>query len=337
MSIYVTPSRQKRTKLLLPNNSPLNGRGMINVRHLNTRLRIRHMEFLVALEREGSLHKAAASLGMSQPGASKMLQELETLFDTVIFRREASGLTATQEGQLIVDRARVVLGEIVQMKSDVDAARNGVYGRVRVGVAAAAVSVLLSEAIRALDEIAPRTIVEIQEGSLPWLVDALLAGTLDCVLCRLSDSTDNEKLAREALCEEGVSVVARPQHPLFNGIPVSVANLAAARWILPTRGAPLRDRVDAFFVARGLKPPAPTVESVSVVANLSLLRSDDFLAFLPAPIAQDYASTAMLVVLPTQVDIALPPIGLITRATDVRSPQTDVFLETIRRVATVSH
>ena len=43
------------------------------------RLRLRHLRLLDLVASTGSLSGAAEALGMSQPGATKMLQELERL------------------------------------------------------------------------------------------------------------------------------------------------------------------------------------------------------------------------------------------------------------------
>ncbi|MDE1180958.1 LysR substrate-binding domain-containing protein [Paraburkholderia sp.] len=303
---------------------------MVNVKHLNARLRVKHMEMLLVLAEEGTIHKAAARLGMSQPGASKMLQELEALFETPIFLREASGLAPTAAGRLLIDRARLMLGEVQQMKADVEEVTQGVSGRVRVGFAAVAAPTILRAAIARMRQRAPRVAIEIQEGSISWLIDALLNGTVDCVLSRLSEATSSPKLTRESLYEEKVTVVARVGHPILDTTPVDVHALAAAEWILPARGAPMRESINRFFATHRLPMPQPAVESVSVMANLALLRSSDLLAYLPAPIAAEFSQLDALRIVQTQSDLEMPPVGLVLRKSDRMSLPTEYFVDAVR-------
>ena len=306
---------------------------MPNVRHLNARLRIRHMELLLALAQEGSVHKAAVRLGMSQPGASKMLQELEALFETPIFLREAGGLVPTHAGGLLVDRARLMLGEVRQMKADVEEATLGVMGRVRVGFAAVASPTVLCDAVCRMRELAPRVTIEIQEGSISWLIDALSTGVVDCVLSRLSEATLSPRLQREALYEESVTVVARVGHPILAASEVGTDELAEAEWILPARGAPMRETIDRLFAANRCPTPFSFVESVSVVANLDLLRSSDFLAFMPASIAAEFAGLNALRIVKTDLDLDMPPVGLVLRQSEQWSLPLQYFVRAVRAVA----
>lgn len=306
---------------------------MVNVRHLVARLRVKHLELLVVLSEEGSVHKTAARLGMSQPGASKMLQELEALFETPIFLRDASGLEPTAAGTLLIDRARLMLGEVRQMKVDVEESTSGVEGRVKVGLAAVAAPALLREVIRRMQVQAPRVIIEIQDGSISWLIDALLTGAVDCMLSRLSEDTSSLKLQRESLYQEGVSIVARLGHPIFENATASAKALSEAQWILPSRGAPMRESVNRFFAMRQLPSPLPVIESVSVMANLSILRSSDLLAFLPEPIAADFERLAALKTVKTELQLAMPPVGLVLRNQATLSLATQLFLRCVKEAA----
>jgi DNA-binding transcriptional LysR family regulator len=306
---------------------------MVNVKHLNARLRVKHMEMLLVLAEEGTIHKAAARLGMSQPGASKMLQELEGLFETPIFLREANGLVPTPAGTLLIDRARLMLSEVQQMKADVEEVTHGVSGRVRVGFAAVAAPTILRDAIGHMRRLAPRVTIEIQEGSISWLIDALLNGVVDCVLCRLSEATASPKLFRESLYEERVAIVARVGHPILETAQASVHALAASNWILPARGAPMRESINRFFAANRLPMPQPAVESVSVMANLALLRSSDLLAFMPAPIANEFVQLNAVRIVKTVADLEMPPVGLVLRKSEQISLPTEYFARSIKEVS----
>ncbi|OLL29670.1 hypothetical protein BTH42_21295 [Burkholderia sp. SRS-W-2-2016] len=289
-------------------------------------MRIKHLELLLVLAEERSVHRAAQRLQMSQPGASKMLQELEALFEAPIFVRDASGLEPTAAGERLIDRARIMLGEVRLMKADVDEVAFGVSGRVRVGIAAVAATTLLSTVIRNMREEAPRVTVELQEGSITWLIEALLSGVVDCVLARLSEHTSAPKLARESLYDERVATVARVGHPIFATPVASTQELTEAEWILPARGAPMRESINRFFAAHRLPMPQPVVESVSVMANLSLIQSSNLLCFFPQPVAEEFDRLSALKIVRTEMNLIMPPVGLVTRSEAPLALATQLFI-----------
>jgi DNA-binding transcriptional LysR family regulator len=58
-----------------------------------SRLHLKQLRLLVALSEHGSLVKASQRVALTQPGASKALQEIETTFGTPLFVRTNRGWT----------------------------------------------------------------------------------------------------------------------------------------------------------------------------------------------------------------------------------------------------
>lgn len=75
------------------------------------RLRTRQLLLLEALGRESQLGRAAAELGMSQPAATKLLQQAEAAIGTALFIRRARGMEPTPAGEAIIRFARQSLVE----------------------------------------------------------------------------------------------------------------------------------------------------------------------------------------------------------------------------------
>ena len=69
---------------------------------LRSRLKMRHVLLLAAIDEQRSLHKAAAALHMTQPAATKLLADLEALLELRLFERTARGLTPTAHGDSLV-------------------------------------------------------------------------------------------------------------------------------------------------------------------------------------------------------------------------------------------
>ena len=74
-------------------------------------LRLRHFRLVERLISEGTMHKAARTMNITQPAASLMLRELESAIGVSLFERSRRGMTATAAGMMLLDRARAILGE----------------------------------------------------------------------------------------------------------------------------------------------------------------------------------------------------------------------------------
>ena len=109
----------------------------------HTRLRVRHFELLVALGAQASVHAASRSRNMTQPAASKLLQEAEEAFGATLFKRARTGVTPTIQGELAVERARLMLNLLEGTHESLAALAEGLTDIINVGIYAVAAPVLL--------------------------------------------------------------------------------------------------------------------------------------------------------------------------------------------------
>src|SRR3712207_3768239 len=80
-------------------NGPLSTLGENNMStlpwYLRARLKPRQLLLLVALADEGNIHRASEILRMAQPGASKLLKDLEDMLGVELFERHSRGMRPT--------------------------------------------------------------------------------------------------------------------------------------------------------------------------------------------------------------------------------------------------
>ncbi|NUP48898.1 MAG: LysR family transcriptional regulator [Catenulispora sp.] len=76
------------------------------------RLELRHLRTLCAIADTGSLRRAAARQGYSQPAMTTQLQRIEHFFGEPLFDRRSTGVTPTPFGTEIVAQAREVLTRV---------------------------------------------------------------------------------------------------------------------------------------------------------------------------------------------------------------------------------
>ena len=84
-----------------------------------SRLHLKQLRLLVALGEHGSLLKASQQVSLTQPGASKALQEIETTFDTPLFVRTNRGLEPNAVGHCVIRYARLIQTDVAHLRDEI--------------------------------------------------------------------------------------------------------------------------------------------------------------------------------------------------------------------------
>jgi DNA-binding transcriptional LysR family regulator len=142
-------------------------------------LELRHLKVVCALADEGSVTKAAASLGLAQPALSAQLGRIEKSLGGPLFERDHRGVRSTALGDLVLARARVMLPAMSGLKEE--AARlastegrgTGTPAHLTLG---ASTSVVLGRLIRSLALEHPDVTVSTHAS---WSSDGLAAMVVD--------------------------------------------------------------------------------------------------------------------------------------------------------------
>ncbi len=297
---------------------------------LTSRLTIRHLRMVVAIEKEGNLVRAAKRLNMTQSAVTKALQEIEALMKARLFDRTNRGVVPTMFGHTLAQHARLVIAQLAHAEEHLADLRDGTGGRVAIGTLLSAAAELLPTAIARLRRERPKLVVKIVEGTNDVLIPALRAGELDIVVGRLSELPDRLSVVQEVLMDDIALVVVRRGHPLAERGALRLADLAGWEWILPPQETSLRRQIDIAFLEEGLEPPTHAVESVSLLTNRALLIDADYLGVFPAAVARREAAAGAIAILPVALRTTAIPIGITTRANARLSPAAEVLVETLR-------
>lgn len=297
---------------------------------LRARLRLRHLELLDALGDTLNVHHAAPRLNLSQPATSKLLQETEHIYGTVLFERQPRGLRATAAGDVAIRWARLLLHQIGDSVAEVHHVAAGATGRVRMGALPVAIPTLVTQVLQRVRAEMPGVVVTATEGPNEALLPALARNELDLVVCRLSADTQGDPYVAEALYAEPIRVVVRQKHPLLRKRKLSIKDLADAQWILPPDLAPARQQLERALAEHGLPRPTTRTETTSLTLVEIILDQTDMVAAMPSGVAEQYKSRGRLAILEFVPPIAMPPVGLLLHAQAIRTPVVEAFLERVR-------
>jgi len=303
-----------------------------STRFIRFHLKTRHMVLLVELGRHASILHAAEAAGLTQPGASKLIGELEHALGVPLFERLPRGVVPTWYGKVLIRRAGAALAEMDAAHQEIMQGAAGFGGRVAVGSVRAPAASLLPQAVRLLKERDPRVQVAVSSDTSQAMIEALRAGELDIVIGRILDPAAAAELDFEPLADEPHSLIVRAGHPWLGRLDLGYAELAQAPWILPPPGR-LRDQLMALFISRGLPQPVDVVETISLPLITHLLADSARVVALPREVVQSALDAGTLAVLPLAVDLRAGVYGIVTRKRHHLSPSADAMLAALREAA----
>ena len=302
-------------------------------RRLKTRLKTRHMLLLIALDDARNMHEAANLTNMTQPGASKMLKDIEGMLGAPLFERLPRGVHPTVLGTALIRHVRLALEHIAQGQEEVAAIGQGISGHVAIGVIIAPALTLVPQAVARTKTKAPNLRIGIETGTSNDLVSRLKRGHLDFLLARILEQEDEPGLLYEEIGEETECIVARVGHPLLDVPRLKLKDLSEGKWILSPRGSILRNRFDMMFRCADLAIPSNVIEVTSVSIITGLLQQTDFLNIMPTDVANHYAKMGALAILPIEIPCRIGGYGMIWHRDRLLSPGAELLMKHMRETA----
>ena len=280
------------------------------------RLRLEDLELVLAIHEHRSITAAASRLGHTQPAVSRALREIEQLLRVHLFERDrARGMTLTAAGEIVLARARGLLGDYRSLATELEAWRSGTGGRLRLGVIPFVAAPLIERLIAELTGDGYRMAVEVTEASTTSLVEELRLQKIDAAIGRCTSKPLPAGLVAEPLIRQDGCLVAHAHNPLVRSARVRLSDLREYTWLLPPAGTPTRTAIDAVFTKASLPPPVPTVEASSTkIIHLALRANPRMLSIVPSDTGDDLQKQGGVRRLPFPVPLHMPQVGLIYAA-----------------------
>jgi DNA-binding transcriptional LysR family regulator len=278
---------------------------------IGRRLRPKDLHTLKIVAELGSMAKASAELGLSQPAISKAVAELEQMLGTALLDRSARGVELTEAGRLLIERSRVIFDELRQCVRDIEHLADPTRGEIRIG-STAPLTVFVSQVISRMSRVYPHIRYNALVSDTKTLLAALRERELDIVITRWMPDAEPDDLEAEHLFAAPLAVLAEKGHPLVSRKGLSLADLMEEAWVLPPPEGFLGRIITEIFARRGLSRPIPLVTTFSVYMQLNLVAGARLLTMLPARMARYRANLAWLRTLDIDFPDSAGPIAAVT-------------------------
>lgn len=293
-----------------------------------SRLRLKQLGLMIALDHHRSLRRAATDLSMTQSAASKALAEIESVMGGALFTRSRTGIAPNDLGRCVIRYAWLLRADVEAMCQEVARIQLGHGGRLSLGVIMGSVPNVMAHAVTALRAAEPGVSIQIHEDTSAHLLGMLDQGQIDVMLGRTTVSPTPGQYHYRHLSEEPLNIAVGADHPLARARKVRLQDLQTYSWVVYPSRMPLRALLEREFADAGMSLPSNLIETSSVFSTVSLLRhASDLVALLPDEVCEFFRAYGMLRVLPITLVSRGQPFGLITRVGAQPSPIAQRFID----------
>jgi DNA-binding transcriptional LysR family regulator len=302
---------------------------------ISRRLRFRDLEVFFAVVQCGSMAKAAAELGVTQPAVSEVIAELEQAFRVRLFDRHSQGVVPTIYGRALLKRGRAAFDEFKQGIRDIEFLADPTKGEVRIGCPDSMAGAILAPLVEKFCRDYPGIVVGIDSVPTPTLeLPELHSRKLDVVLARLSrpqaDEPFGDDLNLEILFDDEAVIAAAADSRWARRRRIGLADLRDASWVGTPRQTFTTIQMERAFQASGLPVPKMRVVTFSVQVRAHLLASGEFVSAMPKSLLRLNPECKGLKQLPIKLAKGSFPVAIVTLKNRTLSPPVELFLDNLR-------
>ena len=298
-----------------------------------SRLRFRHLQFLDILGRTRNLRQTAEQMHITQPAATKILLDLEEIFDTRLFERLPREMRPNELGLFTLRYAATALAANKQFIDEFNVLKQGGHGQLAIGAISGSAAHLLTTAISEIQRRRPLLMLKVFEQSSDQLALWLAKRKIDLMIGRFTDDSQSSQFEYERLSGEQLLVVGGPQHPLRGLGQLELGKLAHWPWLLYPPSTAVRKVSDEIFQTIGIAPTSSLMETTSFLFALESLQKTDMLSLQPATLVSKYIRKGLLSHIAVAVRDRMPDYGVVTRLGELPSPPAQAFIAVLREVA----
>ncbi|MCZ4432964.1 LysR substrate-binding domain-containing protein [Agrobacterium sp. SOY23] len=239
---------------------------------------LRQLEGLIAVVETGTVSRASEVLRISQPAASKLIQDLELDSGLKLFERESGRLVPTDRGMRLYEEIKRIFGGVNQVARAVEAMRREESGHLVIGVMPSLSGPFLGRVVGSFRARYPDVFVEVETQASQFLTESVLLGRIDLALVK--SGLEHPTIIVEPIESPPMAAILPLGHHLLEKAELTPVELASEPFVAFGDSSRSRTKVDAAFEAHGLKPKitmeAATAPNVAefVAAGLGVTVSD---------------------------------------------------------------
>jgi LysR family nitrogen assimilation transcriptional regulator len=303
-------------------------------------MEFRQLRYFVRIVELGSFSRAAADLFIAQPALSQQIAHLESELGVRLLSRSVRGVAATEAGQMFYRHAQSVLRLMENMRSDVQRLGANPSGDVSIGMPTSVANILAAPLVTATQERHPTIRLQIVESLSGHLEELVVNGRIEMALLfdgqrpavgsKKGAGFQPSHMQVRALLTEELFLLSAGQAEFDE--PLTIAQAAELRYILPGRANTTRQIVEEAFASAGHTPEV--IAELDSLATIKSLVADSIGATILSASAMGGASRAEGLTARRISDVSLTRrLSLCTYDIVARSAAAECVVELIESVS----
>jgi DNA-binding transcriptional LysR family regulator len=240
---------------------------------------LRQISYFLATAENGSVSKAAISLGISQSAITESLRALEGQTRATFFERHSRGVDLTYQGHQFLRHARLIIAAVEDARRALDARPEAVSGILNLGVTSLVAGYYLADLLARFRRVFPNVRVQVVEEERQYVEHLLVNGELHLALMLVSNLDDKDALDFVTLERSRSRLWIPPSHRFAAQDHVSFADVAEEPLIALSIDE-VANITRRWWAERGLRPNI-VLNTSSVEAVRSLVATGAGVAVLP--------------------------------------------------------
>ena len=292
-------------------------------------IEIRHLAHAIALAEHRNFARAAKSLHMSQPALTRNIQALEERIGQSLFDRRKSGVEPTDAGQLLLRRAKAILGQTDDLMREIGGLGADEQVEIRVAAGPYPAGMIVGPAVASMLGKRPGLHFKLIVDHWVDAIRKLRDRRVDFALCEASEIRDSD-LESLPLSRHKVRPVVRREHPLLLIAGASLKQIMEWPLALTARLPPrvLSKMVPAARLKTGFDP-AVHCEDIGLIK--SLVMESDLVGFFTLSMVEEELLSGRMVALEVDEPWLTTSYSLFHMKDRALPPVLEEFIHEIQR------
>jgi LysR family transcriptional regulator, hydrogen peroxide-inducible genes activator len=290
-------------------------------------LKLKDLQYLVALADEKHFGRAAQRSFVSQPTLSAQLKKLEDYLGVQLIERNPKQVTLTEAGEQIVARARRIIEASDEVVTLARTHRDPLAGKLRLALLPTIGPYLLPRVSREIRKALPRLELRLYEYQTEQMLEKLHDGQIDLGILALP--VDLEGLESRLLYDEPFTVALPEHHRLTKKTSLKAEDLKDEPLLLLEDGHCLRDQALEVCSSVGMQEKQD-FRATSLETLRQMVATGAGVTLLPELASRGaYGSARGVVLRPFAKPVPVRHVGAVWRKSTVRKQAIEAVCKVI--------
>nr|XP_061809738.1 nitrogen assimilation regulatory protein nac-like [Nerophis lumbriciformis] len=211
---------------------------------------LRQLRYFLVVSDQGSFTQAAERIPIAQSALSRHMRLLEEELGVQLLIRTGRGVTMTEQGEFLYERARSVLAQLEDTRRNLQSWYDNPAGVVRIGMPPSTTLVMAAMLLERMKTQHPDITVRLTEGLSATLSEWLAEDRLD--LAVVYEPPGNTSLSAHRIGSEELCLVINNNDDDIPD-PVSIKQMSTLKLIAPFEKKGIRNRMAEVFKEAGVE------------------------------------------------------------------------------------